>query len=321
MEKPAVHQIVVLQVKVIYCIAAALGLSVIAGLDLYAQKYTFAIVAASFSSMLLLYAGYLLLHKKKSVSPYAEWSLTIILGCFTVVGIQIDPIVAHWVYFFPIYVYFLFPFKPANYITLIYSAVIILVVFQAFDSHIRLQLLFSYSACYAFSMVYAFINERSNLSLSSMINTDPTTQVYNEHQLINNLKKEMTRSDRQRISLTLIAIQPPQPWQGLKAENYEYHMVAAGKQIQQSMRQFDTCYRLKNDCFIIVLPSSNTDDAHQVIESIADKIAQHAVLEQGMFAMECSKYQAEDTEESILQRLMQQLKQPNASTPNAEESV
>lgn len=323
MEKPAIHHLVVLQVKVIYCIAAAVGLSVIALLDFYTEKYNFALVAGTFASLLLLYAAYLLVHKKKQVSPFAEWGMTLCLGAFTIVGIQIDSFVAHWVYFFPIYVYFLFPFRMANYITVIYSVAIVFVVFDAFDSHIRLQLLFSYSACYAFSMIYAFINERSNMSLYSMINTDPSTHVYNEHQLHNNLRKEITRADRQRIPLMLVAIRPPAEWRNLKAENYEYHMAAAGRQIQQCMRVYDTCYRLKIDSFIIILPSSHASDAADVINNIQEKIHSHALLDQGDFKMAYVDYQPEDNNDSVIERVLAELDkdaQQNNDMDNENES-
>ena len=206
MEKPAIQHVIVLQVKVIYCLLAAFGLSIIAVLDLIEEQKAFALVAATFSALLIIYAGFLLLRRKKRTTPYAEWAMTILLGFFTIFGMQQQSHVAQWVYFFPIYVFFLFPFAVANYITLVYSAIIFLVVLSNFDSYVRLQLLFTYAACYAFSLVYALVNERSNMMLSNLINTDPLTQVYNEHQFHHNMGKEITRADRQRTGLVLIAI-------------------------------------------------------------------------------------------------------------------
>src|SRR5690606_39404815 len=52
---------------------AALGLSVIAALDLYEGQYGFAAVAAGFALGLVLYAGYMLLRRRKRSSPYPEW--------------------------------------------------------------------------------------------------------------------------------------------------------------------------------------------------------------------------------------------------------
>lgn len=105
MEKPAFQHIVIMQVKVVYCLLAAFALSVIALLDYLKEELLFALVAASFSALLIVYAGYLLLRRKKRTPPYVEWGLTILLGVFTIFGMQQETFVVQWVYFFPIYVF------------------------------------------------------------------------------------------------------------------------------------------------------------------------------------------------------------------------
>ena len=105
MEKPALQQVIILQVKVVYCLLAAFALSIIALLDYLKQEKIFAIVAATFSALLIVYASYLLLRRKKRTAPYVEWALTLLLGCFTIFGMQQESYVAQWVYFFPIYVF------------------------------------------------------------------------------------------------------------------------------------------------------------------------------------------------------------------------
>ena len=56
MEKPALQQIIVLRVKVVYCFLAAFALGIIAILDVLKQEYVFALVAASFCLLLIFYA-------------------------------------------------------------------------------------------------------------------------------------------------------------------------------------------------------------------------------------------------------------------------
>jgi GGDEF domain-containing protein/uncharacterized membrane protein (UPF0136 family) len=311
MEKPALQQVIVLQVKVIYCLLAAFALSIIAVLDYLKEEREFALVAATFSALLVIYAGYLLLRRKKRTSPYVEWTLTILLGIFTIFGMQQETYVAQWVYFFPIYVFFLFPFNMANYITLTYSAIIFLVVLNNFDSYVRLQLLFTYAACYAFSLVYALVNERSNMMLSNLINTDPLTQVYNEHQFHHNMGKEITRADRQRTSMVLIAVRLPAPWQQLKAEEYENRIANAGHRLQKNIREYDTCYRLNSDDFAILLPNSSNEDGEELCEKLAYNISKLRHAEQNKFLIKMTAYRPEDDSYSLLKRAAAQFEESN----------
>jgi len=309
MEKPALQQVIIMQVKVVYCLLAAFALSIIALLDYLNQEKSYALVAASFSALLVIYAGYLLLRRKKRTPPYTEWSLTILLGVFTIFGMQQETDIVQWVYFFPIYVFFLFPFKVANYITLTYSAIIFLVVLHNFDTYIRLQLLFTYTACYAFSLVYALVNERNNKTLSNLINTDPLTQVYNEHQFHHNMSKEITRADRQRTGLVLISIRLPASWQKLKTNEYENRMANAGHRLQSTIREFDTCYRLKNDDFVVMLPNSSPEDGEALREKLMATISKSRHAEQNQFLIKTATYQPEDDSYSLLNRATSQLEE------------
>ncbi|NRA23753.1 MAG: diguanylate cyclase [Oleispira sp.] len=311
MEKPALQQVIVLQVKVIYCLLAAFALSIIALLDYLKQEREFALVAASFSALLVVYASYLLLRRKKRTAPYVEWLLTTLLGIFTIFGMQQESYVAHWVYFFPIYVFFLFPFNMANYITLTYSAVIFLVVLNDFENHVRLQLLFTYTACYAFSLVYALVNERSNMMLSNLINTDPLTQVYNEHQFHHNMSKEITRADRQRTGLVLIAIRLPSNWQQLKTDEYENRIANAGQRVQNTIREFDTCYRLNSDEFVIMLPNSNREDGEELCLQLLAHISKSRHAAQNKFHIKMATYRPEDDSYSLLKRAVSQFEESN----------
>lgn len=302
MEKPAFQHVVIMQVKVVYCLLAAFALSIIALLDYLEQELVFALIAASFSALLIAYAGYLLLRRKKRTQPYVEWSLAILLAVFTIFGIQQETFVVHWVYFFPIYVFFLFSFKIANYIILTYSAIIFWVVLNNFDNYVRLQLLFTYVACYAFSFVYALVNERSNLMLFKLINTDPLTKVYNEHQFHHNMNKEITRADRQRSGLVLISIRLPASWHNLKTDEFENRIAYAGHRLQSTIREFDTCYRLDNDDFVVVLPNSTTEDGEMLRAELLTRISKSRHTENNMFLIKIVDYQPEDDSYSLLKR-------------------
>ncbi|GGY38584.1 hypothetical protein GCM10011297_09700 [Bacterioplanes sanyensis] len=305
MEKTQLHSLVVLQVKIIYCLLAALGLSIIAVLDLLESKYVFAAVAAGFSLALVIYAGYLLLRRKKRSSPYPEWLLVGMLCVFTLFGMQESSQVVHWIYFVPIYSYFLFSLRVATYITLVYSIALVALVMGQFDPYLRLQILFTYAACYVFSVMYALINEHSGRGQTQVIHTDSLTQVYNERQLLLDLNKEMTRADRQSCQLMLVAVNTPDRWQSLKVEDYEQHLLYLGRRIKRCLRHYDTCYRMHNDNFTIMMPDSTPAEANELLAAIKQSLADSR-LRQEAIVLHMQAYQPEDDADSLLARLQQE---------------
>jgi len=273
MEKARFHSLVVLQVKVLYCLFAALALSVIAVLDLIQAHTIFAAIAATFALSLLLYALVLLLRGQQRSSPLPEWLMILALAVFTLFGMQQNENVVHWVYFVPGYIYFLFAFHVASYLALVYSTAMVLMILSEFDSYLRLQILFTYGACYAFAVMYALINERNSEGLSAIVNTDPVTQVYNQYQLGLDLNKEMTRADRQSDELRLIGVAAPASWNSLKTEEYEDRLSFLSKRLKRCLRRFDTCYRLESDHFVVVMPHSTIQAAEALCENLMDDLA------------------------------------------------
>src|SRR5690554_7285353 len=88
MEKAQIQSLITNQVKIIYSLLSAFGLFIIAVLDLYEEKYHFAIIAAAFAFLLVVYATYLLVFKPEKESSYPEWGLVSLLLAFTLFGMQ-----------------------------------------------------------------------------------------------------------------------------------------------------------------------------------------------------------------------------------------
>lgn len=302
MEKPHLHAAIILQVKVIYALLSAFGLLVIAGLDVYEGHLRFAGIAASFSLGLVLFSAYLLWKRDTRASAIPERVLVILLLMFTLFGMHQSASVVHWIYFVPIYTYFLMPYRWANIALIAYSVVLVAMVLHQFSLETRMQILFTYAACYVFSFMYALINERNNVRLSQIINSDPVTQVYNQNQFTHDLNKEIVRADRQHTELQLLAMKPPKEWRKDKTEEYEHNLVLFGKKIRRCLRQYDTCYRLNNDNFIVLMPQTELLEAKQVLQ-----IVQRQLAELGQAQVILETYKVEDDSDSLLERVLQGL--------------
>lgn len=304
MEKAQLHSWIVMQVKVLYCLLAAFGLSVIAVLDLWQGNTVFAAVAAGFALLLILYAAYLLWRRQRRPSPYPEWALVGLLCVFTLFGMQQDTQVVHWIYFMPLFTYFLFPFQLANIIVVLYTVVLMLTVLHEFDGYVRQQLLFSYAACYAFSVIYALMNERNNRAMMKIINTDPLTQVYNEGQFFLDVEKEMTRADRQQSSLWLLAVAVPATWERLSVDEYEYRLSLISAQLTSCLRAYDTCYRFDQDQFVAILPQCSVDEVAQLQHRLEMTLANQKPLEHEPLHVHSERYRSDDDAQRLVRRLL-----------------
>ncbi|MBE0482700.1 MAG: diguanylate cyclase [Bacterioplanes sp.] len=305
MEKAQLHSWIVMQVKVLYCLLAAFGLSVIAVLDLWQDNTVFAAVAAGFALLLILYAAYLLWRRQRRPSPYPEWALVGLLCVFTLFGMQQDTQVVHWIYFMPLFTYFLFPLHLANIIILLYTVVLIMTVLNEFDGYIRQQLLFSYAACYAFSVIYALVNERNNRAMMKIINTDPLTQVYNEGQFYLDVAKEMTRADRQQSSLWLLAVSVPAAWEQLSVDEYEYRLAFISSQLTACLRAYDTCYRFDDDQFVAILPQCSVDEVALRQQQLEVTLANQKSFANDCIRVRVERYRADDDAQRLVRRLLE----------------
>lgn len=299
MDKTHFHATISLQVKVIYALLSAFGLLIIAVLDFYQELLHFAAIAAGFSLGLVIYASYLLWRRNSRPSPIIERVLVGLLLIFTLFGMHRSANVVHWVYFVPIYTYFLLPYRWANIALPVYSAILIFLVLNHYDTDIRFQVLFTYGSCYMFSFMYALVNERNNYQLKKIINTDPITQVYNEHQLEHDLRKELVRADRQHTQLYLISIVIPSEWKELKADDFEEKLSELAEKLRRQLRKYDTSYRLRNDCFIIMMPQTERHEAQGVQELLRQRLTEY-----GNIVHNIEQYQLEDDVESLLARVL-----------------
>lgn len=303
MGKTHFYTLVVSQVKIIYCLLAALGLLTISVLDLLELNFHFAAISAGFALGLLFYAGYLLwARNKKSPSPIPEWLLVSLLWFFTLFGMQQSTQVAHWVYFVPLYTFFLIPFRWASTILVLYSLMLVLVILQRFGIEQRSQILFTYVSCFTFSFVYALINERNNKRLSEISNSDPVTQVFNEIQLASDIKIEINRADRQCSPLKFFVVTVPSVWRSEDLGELEVQMLELGKKLRKSLRPYDSCYRLDSNDFVILMPQTNEEDAY----ALQEEILKNSVLgkHSNLLTMQLVTYQANnDDATSLLTRI------------------
>jgi len=101
--------------------------------------------------------------------------------------------------------------------------------------------------------------------------TDGLTKLYNSRHFYNELKKEISRTDRHHNPLSLILLDIDD----FKAFNDRYGHLEGdkvlsqmGKVIKRSIRQFDSGYRYGGEEFAVLLPETNSEATFTVAERI-----------------------------------------------------
>lgn len=305
MEKPHYHSLLLIQVKVIYCLATALGLGGITALNLHQDLKVMAAIAAIFALLLVAYAIYLLVRRRHRSSPYPEWLLLLLLCAFTLFGMQQRGQSLHWMYLVPPLIFLMFRFKVACILAALYSVVLIVWVLLDHDLAMRMQLIISYLACTMFSLMYALINYQSSRGLHEIVNTDSLTQVYNQNQLQLDLSKEITLADRQNFDFLLLLLKIPSSWQHLKVEEFDDHLGYLGRKLKRSLRNFDTAYRMNNDDFIVMMPHSDESDFENFKVQLLQQLNLDRYPEMQYLVFHYVQYQQDDDQESLLDRLME----------------
>lgn len=300
MERVQAHLKITNRVKIFYALLTALGLLVIAGLDWYEQKNHFTEIAATFALLLIGYAGYLAWLRSARPTAIPEMLLVGLLLTFTLLLMERDASVAHWVYMVPIYTFFLVPFRWANIFLVLYSIGFLTQIVGEFALEVRHQIVLTYLSSYVFSFAFALVNHRNGSHFSKIINTDPITQVYNQHQLKHDLNKEIVRADRQHSQLYFLVASLPSDWQDLKSELYEHRLGLVGERLRRCLRQSDTCYRLDNDNFVILMPQTNQQDAEQVQQLLSRELADFRGAN-----VSIEPYRYEDDVDSLLNKMVQ----------------
>ncbi|MDF1762252.1 MAG: diguanylate cyclase [Oleibacter sp.] len=264
MQEPAPHfDTTYVRIRLIYCLLASLVLLVLAMFEFYDANVSHALFLLGLSVPIFL-AGIISFFVPTSQKVHwVDWALIVYGIIFVVIAMPRDPDIAYWSFFVTGYIYFLLPFAAATALSLLYSIALVLIIYLDFASVDRMPLLFTYGACYAFSVMCALVDERNRFGMGVVVHTDPVTRVYNEYQLRLDLSKEMTRADRQSDELFFLVVCPPNEWHQQKFSEYEKLLEGLSDRLKNQLGSFQSCYRAGADRLVIMMPHSSFDQAEQ----------------------------------------------------------
>lgn len=156
--------------------------------------------------------------------------------------------------------------------------------------------------------------------------TDHLTQVFNRVKLTETLREEMKRAERYQIPLSLIMFDIDHFKNindGYGHDAGDYVLVEIVRLVQQMVRDTDVMARWGGEEFMLVLPSTESEDAFCLAERIRKRIEENAFETVGNVTASfgITEYVPSDSEDELMKRLDDALYKAKRSGRNRVEAL
>lgn len=221
--------------------------------------------------------------------------------------------VLHFIYAFPLFIFFALPFYPATLINLAIgiAVVLILLLEQSFTQVLRIGT--NYGLLLGAAWCFAYLTRIKSWSLRRLALTDSYSGAYNYRHFYQILDKEILRSQSVQQNVSLI---------GLMIDDYSLLIDIHGPdtvnkflsefvdKTQQLVRVEDEIFRLNEDLFVLVLPGCAEQDAAMLIDRIKQGLQEQSwepVSELSLTTTAVAVYVGENSHE-VERRLLSRMK-------------
>lgn len=185
---------------------------------------------------------------------------------------------SYWIYSLPLVAFALVPGSLASIITLATIVLMIAVMQSATGLADRHQMICAFLLTVALAGLLIFLREYKSRQLAPLRRTDELTQAASREYLTADLHKEIQRSEREGIDMSVIMI-------GLDThlsnndpdEDIRSILPRIGRYLHSQIRDFDTYYRVADLQFLVILPGIASADAITQAETIRKRLC--ALLE------------------------------------------
>ncbi|MFT5718936.1 MAG: diguanylate cyclase (GGDEF)-like protein, partial [Oleiphilaceae bacterium] len=237
-------------------------------------QYIFAAQMAIFC--LLLFVNRFKSSEGKNAKLSLQWfkQTSIALGFITIasliLGIESAKI---WLYFIPLLVFFVFPFKAALWLVGAFSVISMFALSSTNQSLEYIQVSLNYLLYIGISCSLVYLRELRRRQLKPLRRTDNlTTAAIREH-LDDDLVKEIQRSEREGSDLATMALSVDTICNNkLSSKEQDTVTINIGKLLHNNLRLFDSYYLWEHHEFLIVLPHTSSSQALKIANALRIQI-------------------------------------------------
>jgi len=249
-------------------------LLILSGYKIFSQQYLAAIFLVVFSLILWRIVRHIV--KTRMVRPFMLLSLllgTAIISYEALVNDPVGPLIASTT--FPVLAYFYLGRTAGNLFTGALFGLICLLLFvlnPTIETQNALNILIAFAMVSLVARMYEITRSKTELVFENLSNTDELTGASNRRVLDRVLRREISRSHRQFLPLSL-CMMDLDDFKEVN-DNYGHHlgdMVLKNfcRIVQENIRSTDYLVRYGGDEFIIVTPTTDIKHARMVVEKIA----------------------------------------------------
>ncbi|RMF17990.1 MAG: GGDEF domain-containing protein [Gammaproteobacteria bacterium] len=241
----------------VYRLAAWVMLALALG-SLLSSRIPMALAAALFGLLLML-NGWAQTHDRPAQARWlTHLSMALLVG-LTLVSLRYPGHAEHWSYLVPLVAFLVYPLRPATWVATGYSVALATGLILLYHGEARIQIFFTYLATLMITVAFVYLREIREQQLKPLRKTDNLTLALTREYLVQDLEKEIQRSEREGTDLSVLALGIDRASaEGMDNEALDLLLHRLGRVLHGALRLFDSYYRYDDDRFVIILPHTGS---------------------------------------------------------------
>jgi len=231
---------------------------------------------------LLLFVNRFKSSSGKNAQPSLIWfkRTSVALGLITIIslflGIESAKI---WLYFIPLLVFFVFPFRAALWLVVAFSFIAMIALSTTSQALENIQVSLNYLLYLGISCSLVYLRELRRRQLKPLRRTDNLTKAAILEHLDDDLTKEIQRCEREGSELSIMALAIDTICTSkLSSKEQDTVTINIGKLLHKNLRLFDSYYLWEHHEFLIVLPHTSSAQAVKIANALRIQIRKKTAI-------------------------------------------
>ncbi|WP_020409345.1 GGDEF domain-containing protein [Hahella ganghwensis] len=208
------------------------------------------------------------LNARNSEKPAPMWLSHVIVGFLIVTTLasltKYQHTTEQWCYILPLIAFLIYRIQIATFLTAGYSIALAVALIGYYQGPEKVQIFFIYLLSLAMTLAFVYLREIKEQQLRPLRRTDNLTLACTREYLIQDLDKEVLRSEREGTDLSVLALSLDTAATDLASQEERDHLLhRLGGLLHENLRLFDSYYRYETVDFIIVLPHTGSKEANK----------------------------------------------------------
>ncbi len=206
------------------------------------------------------------INARNAEQPAPLWLSHIIVGFLMITTlaslVHFQNTAEQWCYILPLIAFLIYRIQVATFLTAVYSIALAVAIIGYYQGPEKVQIFFIYLLSLAMTLAFVYLREIKEQQLKPLRRTDNLTLASTREYLLQDLDKEVQRSEREGTDLSVLALSlDTAALHHANREEKDHLLHRLGRILHETLRLFDSYYRYESVDFIIVLPHTGSKEA------------------------------------------------------------